>query len=187
MNKKQLKRIEGTLSDFETTKYMIQGEPTLDVPVSNCPGEIGVLCTTIQVLPDKKKEEPLTSTLAPIVEHAPAPSNPNEGEDAAAAHPFDPKKSYEEIAATNEVSEAPRLIPLELIVIPEAFLHKTPRREKVLDKLQFIQNTGKLDQPIRLEAGTHTLKKRRVYTLYCSQRIKSGLRRGYLRLTGYKQ
>ena len=36
---------------------MVQGEPTLDVPVEDCPGEIGVICFQVSVLPEKQKRE----------------------------------------------------------------------------------------------------------------------------------
>lgn len=35
---------------------MVQGKPTLDVPVDDCPGEIGVVCFRISVIPEKQKE-----------------------------------------------------------------------------------------------------------------------------------
>ena len=32
-------------------KILIQGEPTLDIPIDECPGEVGVICFQITVLP----------------------------------------------------------------------------------------------------------------------------------------
>ncbi|EJW14324.1 plasmid stabilization protein [Paenibacillus alvei] len=149
LNQKQLKKIEDTLVNFETTKYMIQGEPTLDVAVSDCPGEIGVLCSTIQVIPDKKKDS----------------SNDNHESAASIEDSFGEKSissvAYEEVAATS--SDRPTQLSLNSIKIPDDFLQKTPRREKVLDKIQYIQDTGKLDQPIVLDEA-NTLVDR--YTRY---------------------
>ena len=34
---------------------MVQGEPTLDVSVDDCPGEIGVICFQVSILPGKKE------------------------------------------------------------------------------------------------------------------------------------
>lgn len=149
ITKKQLKKIEDTLDKFETTKYMIQGEPTLDVSVSDCPGEIGVLCTTIQVIPDKKKEPSSDERESTTID-----------EDSSVETPSVPV-SNEEIAATNSIGYSQ--LPLNSIKIPDEFLQKTPRREKVLDKIQFIQDTGKLDEPIILDE-TNTLVDR--YTRY---------------------
>ena len=35
---------------------MVQREPALDVPVEECPGEIGVVCFQIAIIPEKQKE-----------------------------------------------------------------------------------------------------------------------------------
>ncbi|BFH18223.1 hypothetical protein J6TS7_38330 [Paenibacillus dendritiformis] len=165
INKKQLKKIEDTLDNFETTKYMVQGEPTLDISVSECPGEIGVLCTAIQVLPVKKEE---------IDEAQAAPSdsisqqeyihieNPAADPSPETLIPHDKIPGLGEVAAG--AAQETHLIPLKLIVIPEAFLKTEPRREKVLEKLQYIKKHGKLDEPILLEAGTFLLRDQ--YTRY---------------------
>ena len=38
---------------------MVQGEPILDVPVDDCPGEIGVVCFQVSIIPEKQKEKEL--------------------------------------------------------------------------------------------------------------------------------
>ncbi|MED4117074.1 hypothetical protein [Priestia megaterium] len=38
-------------------KILIQGEPTLDIPIDECPGEIGIICFQITVLPNKNDKE----------------------------------------------------------------------------------------------------------------------------------
>ncbi|MED4136367.1 plasmid stabilization protein [Priestia megaterium] len=38
-------------------KILIQGEPTLDIPIDECPGEVGVICFQITVLPNKNDKE----------------------------------------------------------------------------------------------------------------------------------
>ena len=38
-------------------KVLIQGEPTLDIPIDECPGEVGVICFQITVLPNKNDKE----------------------------------------------------------------------------------------------------------------------------------
>ncbi|MGR9527394.1 hypothetical protein ACSS31_27305 (plasmid) [Priestia megaterium] len=38
-------------------KILVQGEPTLDIPIDECPGEIGVICFQITVLPNKNDKE----------------------------------------------------------------------------------------------------------------------------------
>ncbi|MEH6841777.1 plasmid stabilization protein, partial [Priestia megaterium] len=38
-------------------KILVQGEPTLDIPIDECPGEIGIICFQITVLPNKNDKE----------------------------------------------------------------------------------------------------------------------------------
>ncbi|PAK44508.1 plasmid stabilization protein, partial [Priestia megaterium] len=38
-------------------KILVQGEPTLDIPIDECPGEIGLICFQITVLPNKNDKE----------------------------------------------------------------------------------------------------------------------------------
>ncbi|MEI4605917.1 plasmid stabilization protein [Bacillus cereus] len=70
VSKKQFNKIEMNPEGFKHTKLLVQGEPTLDVSVEKCPGEIGVICMQIQGLPSKPTEEDKTAEKSPI-EHPP--------------------------------------------------------------------------------------------------------------------
>ena len=55
INEKQLKKAGLTEQTIKEQKIMVQGEPTLDVSVDDCPGEIGVICFQVSILPGKKE------------------------------------------------------------------------------------------------------------------------------------
>lgn len=56
-------------------KILIQGEPTLDIPIDECPGEVGVICFQIIILPNRKdKESNESKDKREAKQEAPAPS-----------------------------------------------------------------------------------------------------------------
>lgn len=57
INKKQFSKLKIEQNKIRTRKFLIQGEPTLNVPLDECPGEIGVVCFQAQVLPTKKEKQ----------------------------------------------------------------------------------------------------------------------------------
>ncbi|WP_242476184.1 hypothetical protein [Bacillus cereus] len=57
VSNKQFKKLELDPEGFQHTKLLVQGEPTLDAPVDACPGETGVICMQIQVLPKKTDDK----------------------------------------------------------------------------------------------------------------------------------
>ncbi|MFC0274743.1 plasmid stabilization protein [Metabacillus herbersteinensis] len=59
INGKQLKKAGITEETIKEQKLMIQGEPTLDIPVDECPGEIGIICFQASILPEKEKKTPV--------------------------------------------------------------------------------------------------------------------------------
>ncbi|WP_260621052.1 hypothetical protein [Priestia aryabhattai] len=44
-------------------KILVQGEPTLDIPIDECPGEIGIICFQITVLPNKNDKEAMSQKI----------------------------------------------------------------------------------------------------------------------------
>ncbi|WP_394557451.1 hypothetical protein [Priestia aryabhattai] len=44
-------------------KILIQGEPTLDIPIDECPGEIGIICFQITVLRIKTIKKPMSQKI----------------------------------------------------------------------------------------------------------------------------
>ena len=117
---------------------MVQGEPTLDVPVEDCPGEIGVVCFQVSIIPEKQKEKEL--------------SKGNQ----------EPEKN--EVKAEVKTEEKPKgpegtedFILLEQISVPETFLNSTPNPEKTQQVIEYVKRIGYLDEPIIINRDTKIL------------------------------
>ncbi|MDX8367161.1 plasmid stabilization protein [Cytobacillus sp. IB215665] len=121
INKKQFNKLKIEQDDFQNHKLLIQGEPTLNVPMDECPGEIGVVCFQIQVLEPKNKKE-----VEAIPKNAPAGT-----------------EAYEDIGK---------------ITIPDDFQKTAPRKEKLAEKIAYIDNNGTIDEPISIDKNTYMLK-----------------------------
>lgn len=122
ISQKQLKKAGLTEQNIQTQKILVQGEPTLDVPVEDCPGEIGVICFQVSVLPEKKKEEgPVRPEPAKQEKKAEKPKAPEGTED---------------------------FVSIGTIVVPEEFLNSHPNPEKTQQVLDHVKQTGFLDEPI---------------------------------------
>jgi hypothetical protein len=158
-------------------KILIQGEPTLDIPIDECPGEIGVICFQITVLPNKNDKEA------------------NESKDKKEAKQ-EVSKAQQEVAATKqeekqepvakeaktvqpEVKETPvqekkaaqpkkqqtiqpkgtkDVVSFDDIIVPEAFLKTRPNPVKTEEVIEFVKRTGHLDKPLTIEKETKVLK-----------------------------
>ncbi|MUL34569.1 plasmid stabilization protein [Priestia megaterium] len=158
-------------------KILIQGEPTLDIPIDECPGEIGIICFQITVLPNKNDKET------------------NESKDKKEAKQ-EVSKAQQEVAATKqeekqepvakeaktvqpEVKETPvqekkaapqqkqlstqpkgtqDVVNFDEIIVPEAFLKTRPNPVKTEEVVEFVKRTGHLDKPLTIDKGSKTLK-----------------------------
>lgn len=158
-------------------KILIQGEPTLDIPIDECPGEIGIICFQITVLPNKNDKEA------------------NESKDKKEAKQ-EVSKAQQEVAATKqeekqepvakeaktvqpEVTETPvqekkaaqpkkqqpiqpkgtkDVVSFEDIIVPEAFLKTRPNPVKTEEVIEFVKRTGHLDKPLTIEKDSKVLK-----------------------------
>ncbi|MGG0459726.1 plasmid stabilization protein [Priestia aryabhattai] len=158
-------------------KILIQGEPTLDIPIDECPGEIGIICFQITVLPNKNDKEA------------------NESKDKKEAQQ-EVSKAQQEVAATKqeekqepvvkqaktvqpEVNETPLqekkaaqpkkqqpiqpkgtkdVVSFEDIIVPEAFLKTRPNPVKTEEVIEFVKRTGHLDKPLTIEKESKILK-----------------------------
>jgi hypothetical protein len=130
INQKQLKKAGLTEVNIQSQKIMVQGEPTLDVPVDDCPGEIGVICFQVSIIPEKQKQkEPVKVDQEPLKEKV-KPKGPEGTED---------------------------FISIEKVSIPEAFLNSTPNPEKTQQVLDYVKQTGYLDKPITINRDTKIL------------------------------
>ena len=169
-------------------KILIQGEPTLDIPIDECPGEIGVICFQITVLPNKNdKEKNESDAKKELKQEASKPSEAQknmestkqEEEQAAISHPVANEQKKEAETVRLEVNEIPvqekevepqkKQIPnqpkgtqdvlnFDEIVVPEAFLKTRPNAEKTQKVIDFVKRTGHLDEPLTIEKGSKVLK-----------------------------
>ncbi|WP_432694511.1 plasmid stabilization protein (plasmid) [Priestia aryabhattai] len=90
-------------------KILVQGEPTLDIPIDECPGEIGIICFQITVLPNKNDKEA------------------NESNDKKEAKQ-EASKAQQEVAATKQEEKQEPVAKEAKSVQPE--VNETPVQEK---------------------------------------------------------
>lgn len=118
-------------------KWLIQGEIVLDIPVQDCPGEIGVIAFQIAELPSKAAEKPSQNKVTAEQEI---------------------KGTKAEVAATTDnqpnqdtVEPAPTtVIKLGDIQVPEPFLQTRLNPYKTDQLRDFVREHGQLDKPIHL-------------------------------------
>ncbi|MCR8927403.1 plasmid stabilization protein [Priestia megaterium] len=169
-------------------KILIQGEPTLDIPIDECPGEVGVICFQITVLPNKNdkeknqsdaKKEPKQEASAPFQEQKNTESTKQDEEQAPVSQPVAQEEKKEVKAVQVEVQQAsteekkveekkttlsnqPKgtqdLLNFDDIIVPESFLKTRPNPEKTQKVIDFVKRTGRLDEPLTIEKGSNVLK-----------------------------
>jgi hypothetical protein len=167
-------------------KILIQGEPTLDIPIDECPGEIGVICFQITVLPNKNDKEKNES------EAKKEPKQEASGSSEASQNTKPKKQEEEQVPVSQpvakeemkevkevkpiqpEVQQAPTeekkttlsnqpkgtqdLLNFDDIIVPEEFLKTRPNPEKTQKVIDFVKRTGRLDEPLTIEKGSNVLK-----------------------------
>ncbi|MCM3771421.1 plasmid stabilization protein [Priestia aryabhattai] len=166
-------------------KILIQGEPTLDIPIDECPGEIGVICFQITVLPNKKDKEGNESNdkkeakqeasavqqevAATKQEEKPVTvSQPIASEQKKEAETVQPK-AKETPVQEKKAEPKPKTLPnqpkgtqdivnFDDIIVPEEFLKTRPNPEKTQKVIDFVKRTGHLDEPVTIEKGSKILK-----------------------------
>ncbi|MGP7819741.1 plasmid stabilization protein [Niallia sp. 01092] len=134
INQKQLKKAGLTEENIQTQKIMVQGEPTLDVSVDDCPGEIGIVCFQVSILTEKKNS----------TESSKVSQEPVKNEVKTEEKPKDPEGTED-------------FILLEQISVPEAFLNSRPNPEKTQQVVDYVKRTGFLDEPITINRDTKIL------------------------------
>lgn len=100
-------------------RLLIQGELTLDLPLNECPGEIGVIAFQGQVIPERKPEPKAAPPTPPAFKERSWPD--------LSQHP--------QIAVTD-------------IKIPAAFLVRKPNKAKTEALKSAVATQGQLDEPI---------------------------------------
>lgn len=137
INQKQLKKAGLTEENIQDQKIMVQGEPTLDIPVDDCPGEIGVVCFQVSVIPEKQKE-------AVKEEKEPAKEPEKKEEAKAGEQPKGPEGTEDFVA-------------LDDIKVPEEFLKYQPSQYKTQLVIDHVKQSGILDEPITINRETGML------------------------------
>ncbi|ECO1678043.1 hypothetical protein [Peribacillus frigoritolerans] len=128
LNQKQLQKSGLTAKNINQQKIMVQGEPTLDISVEDCPGEIGLICFQVSILPEKKE------TAKPVKSQAEKPKE----------KPKAPKGTED-------------FLERKVIVVPEAFLNSHPNPDKTQQVVNYVKQTGHLDEPITINRETNML------------------------------
>ncbi|MGG3177980.1 ParB N-terminal domain-containing protein [Priestia megaterium] len=169
-------------------KILIQGEPTLDIPIDECPGEVGVICFQITVLPNKNDKEKNESDAKkePKQEASTPSESQNNTESTAQEEVQEPisqsvaKEEKKEIKSIQpEVQQSPTeekkteekkttlsnqpkgtqdLLNFDDIIVPEEFLKTRPNPEKTQKVIDFVKRMGRLDEPLTIEKGSKILK-----------------------------
>lgn len=116
---------------------MVQGEPTLDVPMDDCPGEIGVICFRVSIIPEKQKET-VNAEKEPVKE-------PEKKEEV---------KAEEQPKGPEETED---FISLDQIQVPESFLQTRPNPYKTQLVIDHVEQAGILDEPITINRETKVL------------------------------
>jgi hypothetical protein len=160
-------------------KILIQGEPTLDIPIDECPGEIGIICFQITALPNKNDKEAKQDDSALSEAQKKAESTEQEEKHAPVSQPVAKEAKQESKTIQPEVKETPvqekRTVPqqkqlptqpkgtqdvvnFEEIIVPEAFLKTRPNPVKTEEVVEFVKRTGHLDKPLTIDKGSKVLK-----------------------------
>ncbi|MGE7717722.1 plasmid stabilization protein [Priestia megaterium] len=169
-------------------KILIQGEPTLDIPIDECPGEVGVICFQITVLPNKndkeknqpeEKKEPKQEASAPSEAQKNTESTGQEEVQEPISQPVAKEEKKEVKPIQPEVQQAPTeekkaeekkttlsnqpkgtqdLLNFDDIIVPQEFLKTRPNPEKTQKVIDFVKRTGRLDEPLTIEKGSKILK-----------------------------
>ncbi|MGE7595803.1 plasmid stabilization protein [Peribacillus frigoritolerans] len=100
----------------------------MDVPVEDCPGEIGLICFQVSVLPEKPEKKEATKPIKIQAAEKPKAST-----------------GTEDFIARKE------------IVVPEAFLNSHPNPEKTQQVVNYVKRTGHLDEPLTINRETNML------------------------------
>ncbi|MBQ4870095.1 plasmid stabilization protein [Priestia megaterium] len=158
-------------------KILIQGEPTLDIPIDECPGEIGIICFQITVLPNKNDKEANESKdkkeaqqeVSKAQQEVAATKQEEKQEPVAKeAKPVQPEVKetpVQETKAAQPKKQQPiqpkgtkDVVSFDDIIVPEAFLKTRPNPVKTEEVIEFVKRTGHLDKPLTIEKETKVLK-----------------------------
>ncbi|MDF2015021.1 plasmid stabilization protein [Priestia megaterium] len=151
-------------------KILVQGEPTLDIPIDECPGEIGIICFQITVLPNKNDKEANESKDKKEAQQEVAATKQEEkqepvAKEAKTVQPEGKETPVQEKKAAPQKKQQPiqpkgtkDVVSFDDIIVPEAFLKTRPNPVKTEEVIEFVKRTGHLDKPLTIEKGSKVLK-----------------------------
>ncbi|WP_460148749.1 ParB N-terminal domain-containing protein, partial [Priestia megaterium] len=158
-------------------KILVQGEPTLDIPIDECPGEIGIICFQITVLPNKNEKEENESKdkkeakqeVSKAQQEVAATKQEEKQEpvakEAKTVQPEVKETPVQEKKAAPQKKQLPTqpkgtqdIVSFDEIIVPEAFLKTRPNPVKTEEVIEFVKRTGHLDKPLTIEKGSKVLK-----------------------------
>jgi hypothetical protein len=142
---KQFNKLNISQEEFSQRRFLIQGEPCLDIPFEQCTGEIGVICMQIQEIEDKGKEKNQTPKKG---------SRTQKSEKSKPQEESKKEKLEKQILAPKGTRE---WMSLEEIKVPETFLQFTPGIAKQKTVEESIEKNGTVDKPIIINPETHEL------------------------------
>ncbi len=135
-------------------KILIQGEPTLDIPIDECPGEIGIICFQITVLPNKNDKEANESK-----DKKEAKQEDKTIQSEVKETPVQEKKAVpQKKQQLTQPKGTQDVVNFDEIIVPEAFLKTRPNPVKTEEVVEFVKRTGHLDKPLTIEKGSKVLK-----------------------------
>ncbi|MFE0301212.1 ParB N-terminal domain-containing protein [Priestia megaterium] len=152
-------------------KILVQGEPTLDIPIDECPGEIGIICFQITVLPNKNDKEANDSNdkkeakqEASKAQQEVAATKQEEKQDPV-SQPIAKEEKKDAETVQLEEKQLPTqpkgtkdVVSFDDIIVPEAFLKTRPNPVKTEEVIEFVKRTGHLDKPLTIEKDSKVLK-----------------------------
>ncbi|MFF2597403.1 plasmid stabilization protein [Priestia megaterium] len=158
-------------------KILVQGEPTLDIPIDECPGEIGIICFQITVLPNRNdkevnesKDKKEAKQEASKAQQEVAATKQEEKQEPVAKEANTVQPEVKETPVQEKKAAQPKqqqpiqprgtkdVVNFEDIIVPEAFLKTRPNPVKTEEVIEFVKRTGHLDKPLTIEKGSKVLK-----------------------------
>ena len=151
-------------------KILIQGEPTLDIPIDECPGEIGIICFQITVLPNKNDKEVNDSKDKKEAQQEVAATKQEEKQEPVAKEAKTVQLEVNETPIQEKKAAQPKkqqpiqpkgtkdVVNFDDIIVPEAFLKTRPNPVKTEEVIEFVKRTGHLDKPLTIEKESKILK-----------------------------
>ncbi len=112
-------------------KWVVQGEPTIDLSVEECPGAIGVIAFQLEAIPAKTED----------------------AKPAATVEPSAPKKVETPVEPLKAVAPPPtevHTLPLTEIHVSKKYARYSLNPEKTQQVMEWVKEHGCLDKPIEV-------------------------------------